>query len=69
MIRKLFIASAVLGAVWLVTFALSSFALDPENLGGRLGLYLLGILAFLAAVVLLIVALVKRARARPSSDA
>ena len=64
MIRKLLIASAVLGAVWLVSFALSSFALNPENLGGRLGLYLLGILAFLAAVILVIVALVKRARAR-----
>jgi hypothetical protein len=54
----------VLFAVWIATFALSSLALDPENLGGRLGLYLLGILSFLAAVVVLIVGLVKRARAR-----
>jgi hypothetical protein len=64
MSRKLLIATLVLFAVWIATFALSSFALDPENLGGRLGLYLLGILSFLAAVVVLIVGLVKRARAR-----
>jgi hypothetical protein len=63
MTRKLFIASAVLLAVWLATFALSSFALDPENIGGRLALYLIGILAFLAGIIVLIVGLVKRARA------
>lgn len=64
MTRKLLIATLVLAVVFLASFALSSFALDPENIGGRLALYLLGILSFLAAVVLVIVALVKRARAR-----
>ena len=63
MIRKLFIAAACRCRLAGHLRPLS-FALDPENLGGRLGLYLLGILAFLAAVVLLIVGLVKRARAR-----
>ena len=63
MTRNLFIAAAspLLSARLLRP---SSFALDPENIGGRLGLYLLGILAFLAAWSLLIVGLVKRARAR-----
>lgn len=64
MSRKLLIATVVLFLVWIATFAISSFVLNPENIGGRLGLYLLGILSFLAAVVVLIVALVKRARSR-----
>jgi hypothetical protein len=64
MSRKLLITAIVLFLVWITAFALSSFVLDPENIGGRLALYLLGILAFLAAVVVLIVALVKRARSR-----
>jgi len=64
MSRKLLIAAVVLFLVWIATFAISSFVVDPENIGARLGLYLLGILAFLAAVVLVIVALVRRARAR-----
>lgn len=64
MSRKLVITAVSLFLVWIATFALSSFALDPENIGGRLGLYLLGILSFLAAVIVLIVALVKRARSR-----
>jgi uncharacterized membrane protein len=64
MTRRLLTIAGVLVLVFLVTWGVSSFALDPENLGGRLGLYVLGILAILAAIVLLIVALVKRARAR-----
>ena len=64
MTRKLFTAAWILFALWLVSFALSSFALDPENIGGRLALYLPGILAFITAVVLLIIALVKRAGER-----
>ena len=67
MSRKLLTVAGVLFLVLIVTFALSSFVLDPENIGGRLGLYLLGILSLLAAIVLVIVAAVKRARARESA--
>ena len=62
--RTLATIAAVLFVVFLATFAVSSFVLDPENIGGRLGLYLLGILSLATAIVLVIVALVKRARAR-----
>ena len=64
MSRTLATVAAVLFVVFLATFAVSSFVLDPENIGGRLGLYLLGILSLATAIVLVIVALVKRARAR-----
>ena len=57
-------ASVIGFAVFLVTWVLSSFVLNPEDILGRLVLYVVGILAFLAAVVLLIVGLVRRARAR-----
>ena len=62
--RTLATIAAVLFVVFLATFAVSSFVLDPENIGGRLGLYLLGILSLATAIVLVIVAIVKRARAR-----
>ena len=64
MTRRLLTIAGVLFLVFLVAWGVSSFALDPENIGGRLALYVLGILAILAAIVLLILALVKRARAR-----
>ena len=64
MTRRLLTIAGVLFLVFLVTWGVSSLALDPENIGGRLALYVLGILAILAAIVLLILALVKRARAR-----
>ena len=62
--RTLATIAAVLFVVFLATFAVSSFLLDPENIGGRLALYLLGIASLAAAIVLVIVAIVKRARAR-----
>lgn len=64
MTRRLLTLAGVLFLVFLATWGVSSFAVDPENIGGRLALYLLGILAILAAIVLLIVALVKGARPR-----
>lgn len=68
MTRKLFTASIIGFAVFVLTWAISSFALNPENIGGRLGLYLLGILGFLAGVVLLIIALVRRSRSRSAAS-
>jgi membrane protein DedA with SNARE-associated domain len=69
MTRNLLTGAVVSFVVFLLTWAVSSFVLNPENIGGRLGLYLLGILAFLAGVVLLIVFLVRRAREKRSAGA
>ena len=60
---KLLTASLIGFGVFLVTWALSSLVLNPEDILGRLVLYVVGILAFVTAVVLLIVGLVRRARA------
>jgi hypothetical protein len=67
MARPFFIAAAIAFGVFLVTWGLSSLAVDPENLLVRIVLYLTGIAAALAAIVLVIVGLVKRARARTAA--
>jgi hypothetical protein len=55
--------SLLLLVVVLIAWGFSSFLVDPENIGVRLALYALGLLALLAAIVFAIVALVRR-RAR-----
>jgi hypothetical protein len=67
MTRALFIASAVAFGVFLVTWGVASLAVDPENLLARIILYVAGIAAALGGIVLLIVALVTRARRRAAS--
>lgn len=62
MTRKLFIAGRILLAVFIVTWGIASLIIDPENLGGRLALYLTGILALVAGIVVLIIGFVRRRR-------
>jgi hypothetical protein len=47
-----------------VAWGISSFVVDPENIGARLALYSVGLLALVAAIVFGIVALVHRRAGR-----
>jgi hypothetical protein len=61
------ILSLVFGVVVLIAWGISSFVVDPENIGVRLALYALGLLALVFAIVFAIVALVRR-RAGATND-
>jgi hypothetical protein len=64
---RIFVVAVVLLVIWGGAFAVGSF-IDPENIGGRLALYAVGALAFIAGVILLIVGIVKRVRAESAGQ-
>lgn len=56
------VIGAIVSVLVLVAAVVLASVIDPENIGGRLALYGLAVVAFVVAIVLLVRALVRRAR-------